>query len=181
MTVPLLPAPMTWFPFWRILSRSILIFPTVAPGQFSHLRLRGNIGYRTAASYADSPTYEQDRQEAAKVAQCLKDHGWELASHSWGHLDLGTVEWDRFKTDTDKWETEVDSLIGPTDIILYPFGADVGDWHPTLQRMSGLPICIRPDSGISATWTPTSTGYSLGTPSCARDDAIWTATVCGRI
>ena len=85
----------------------------------------GILGYRTAASYADSPTYEQDRQEAAKVAQCLKDHGWELASHSWGHLDLGTVEWDRFKTDTDKWETEVDSLIGPTDIILYPFGADV--------------------------------------------------------
>ena len=90
----------------------------------------GILGYRTAASYADSPTYEQDRQEAAKVAQCLKDHGWELASHSWGHLDLGTVEWERFKTDTDKWETEVDSLIGPTDIILYPFGADVGDWHP---------------------------------------------------
>lgn len=90
----------------------------------------GILGYRTAASYADSPTYEQDRQEAAKVAQCLKDHGWELASHSWGHLDLGTIEMDRFKTDVDKWENEVDSLIGPTDIILYPFGADIGDWHP---------------------------------------------------
>ena len=24
----------------------------------------------------------------------------------------------------------MDSLIGPTDIILYPFGADIGDWHP---------------------------------------------------
>ncbi len=90
----------------------------------------GILGYRTAASFADSPTYEQDRAEAAKVAQCLKEKGWELASHSWGHLNLGTVEWDRFKTDTDKWETEVDSLIGPTDIILYPFGADIGDWHP---------------------------------------------------
>lgn len=91
---------------------------------------QGILGYRTAASYADSPTYEQDRQEAAKVAQCLKDNGWELASHSWGHLDLGTIEMDRFKTDVDKWEREVDSLIGPTDIILYPFGADIGDWHP---------------------------------------------------
>lgn len=90
----------------------------------------GILGYRTAASYADSPTYEQDRQEAAKVAQCLKDNGWELASHSWGHLNLGTIEMDRFKKDVDKWENEVDSLIGPTDIILYPFGADIGDWHP---------------------------------------------------
>lgn len=91
---------------------------------------QGILGYRTAASYADSPTYEQDRQEAARVAQCLKDNGWELASHSWGHLDLGTIEMDRFTTDVDKWEREVDSLIGPTDIILYPFGADIGDWHP---------------------------------------------------
>ena len=90
----------------------------------------GILGYRTSSSYAGSETYEQDRQAAAAVAQCLRDHGWELASHSWGHLDLGTVEWDRFQTDTDKWESEVESLIGPTDIILFPFGADVGDWHP---------------------------------------------------
>ena len=64
------------------------------------------------------------------MAQCLKDNGWELASHSWGHLNLATVSWERFKADTDKWEAQVDSLIGPTDIILYPFGADIGDWHP---------------------------------------------------
>ena len=24
----------------------------------------------------------------------------------------------------------MESLIGETDIILYPFGADIGDWHP---------------------------------------------------
>lgn len=90
----------------------------------------GILGYRTSSAYTDSPTYEQDRQEAAKVAQCLRDNGWELASHSWGHLNLGTVEWERFQKDTDKWEAEVESLIGPTDIILYPFGADIGDWHP---------------------------------------------------
>lgn len=61
-------------------------------------------------------------QAAAEVAKCLREHGWELASHSWGHLDLGTVEWDRFQSDTDKWESEVESLIGPTDIILFPLG-----------------------------------------------------------
>lgn len=101
----------------------------------------GILGYRTAGSYADSPTYEQDREEAAKVAQCLRDNGWELASHSWGHLDLGNVSWERFKTDSDKWKAEVESLIGPTDIILYPFGADVGGWQPYTtdnQRFSYL-------------------------------------------
>ena len=90
----------------------------------------GILGYRTASSYAGSATYEEDRQAASQVAQCLRDNGFELASHSWGHLNLGTVEWERFQSDTDKWESEVESLIGPTDIILFPFGADVGDWHP---------------------------------------------------
>ena len=104
---------------------------------------QGILGYRTAASYSDSPTYEEDRAQAAQVAQCLRDHGWELASHSWGHLQLGVstepsadgqqtfaISDERFITDTDKWEAEVESLIGPTDILLYPFGNDISDFHP---------------------------------------------------
>lgn len=90
----------------------------------------GILGYRTAASYQEkNPNYEADRQQAALVAQCLRDNGWELASHSWGHRYLGKIEYDKFVTDTDKWEAEVESLIGPTDIILFPFGDDIGDWH----------------------------------------------------
>ncbi len=100
---------------------------------------QGILGYRTASSYSDSPTYEEDRRQAAEVAQCLRDNGWELASHSWGHLQQGVsadnpgafaISDDRFITDTDKWEAEVESLIGPTDILLYPFGNDISDFHP---------------------------------------------------
>lgn len=90
----------------------------------------GILGYRTAASYQDeNPNYEADRQQAAAVAQCLRDNGWELASHSWGHRDLGKISMEDFLADTNKWEAEVEPLLGPTDIILYPFGADVADWH----------------------------------------------------
>lgn len=49
----------------------------------------GIFGYRTASSYSESPDYERERELAAKVAQCLRDDGWELASHSWGHLWMG--------------------------------------------------------------------------------------------
>ena len=90
----------------------------------------GILGYRTASSYKDSPTYQEDLKQAAAVAQCLRDNGWELASHSWGHRYLGQLDMDSFRTDTDKWESEVETLIGPTDIILYPFGDDISDWHP---------------------------------------------------
>ena len=51
---------------------------------------QGILGYRTAPSYSSSPTYEEDKQAAAAVAQCLRDNGWELASHSWGHRDLAS-------------------------------------------------------------------------------------------
>ncbi len=100
---------------------------------------QGILGYRTAASYSGSETYEADREMAAKVAQCLRDNGWELASHSWGHIKLGVAEKpedgfavseERFRTDTDKWEAEVESLIGETDIMIYPFGNDISNFHP---------------------------------------------------
>ena len=91
----------------------------------------GILGYRTDESYKDTnPNYEEDLKQAAAVAQCLKDHGWELASHSWGHRNLGTISMEHFKVDADKWEKNVESLIGPTDIILYPFGSDIGTWKP---------------------------------------------------
>ena len=44
--------------------------------------------------------------------------------------NLGSISMEHFYQDTDKWESQVESLIGPTDIILFPFGGDIGDWHP---------------------------------------------------
>ena len=97
----------------------------------------GILGYRTAASYNTDEyreknpgfDYENERAEAAKVAECLKASGFELASHSWGHRNMGEISMDKFKTDTDKWENEVETLIGPCDTILFPFGSDIGDWR----------------------------------------------------
>lgn len=94
----------------------------------------GILGYRTDDDYRDkNPNFEADKQTASEVAQCLRDNGWELASHSWGHRDLGSIDYEDFKLDSDKWESRVESLIGPTDIILFPFGSDVSDWHPYTQ------------------------------------------------
>ena len=89
----------------------------------------GIFGYRTAASYSENPTYEEDKQKASEVASALKADGYEIASHSWGHRDLGSVDYTTFKTDCDKWMNEVYPLIGGTDIILFPFGSDVGGWE----------------------------------------------------
>lgn len=106
----------------------------------------GILGYRTDETYdpssdvydaslADAPNenLEQDRETARQVIQALKDDGYEIASHSWGHLDLGQVSFERFKRDTDRWEKNVDQLFldGECDILIFPKGADVGDWRQT--------------------------------------------------
>lgn len=92
---------------------------------------QGVMGYRTDTEYeGKNPNIEEDRQKVRELAQCLRDNGWELASHSWGHINMSSRSLEDVKTDADKWESRVESLIGDTDIILYPFGSDVGDWHP---------------------------------------------------
>lgn len=100
----------------------------------------GVFGYRTKTNYKDELnalhaagkypyTYEEEVQMAKEVAQCLRDHGWILASHSFGHPAYGNISADRVATDSDKWETQVESIIGETDVILFPHGSDIHTWR----------------------------------------------------
>ena len=69
--------------------------------------------------------YEKDLADAKVIAQALRDDGWELASHSWGHRDMQKNSMEKFVTDMEKWIDRVESIIGDTDILIYPFGSDV--------------------------------------------------------
>ena len=88
----------------------------------------GVFGYRTKPGHKDflgEEAYQKEVEQAKEVAQCLRDHGWILASHTYGHPSLGQVSVERVATDTKKWEDTVESIIGKCDIILYPNGSDV--------------------------------------------------------
>jgi len=105
----------------------------------------GVLGYRTDESYDPNSEYydpkleqghdiEAERKEAVKVMKALLDDGYDLGSHSWGHRDLGQIEFERFKKDCDRWNRNVAPLIKEAsgkqpDIIIYPRGADIADWH----------------------------------------------------
>lgn len=83
----------------------------------------GSLGYRT--NDATSPTYEQDKESVKKVAEVMKEKGWEFASHSYGHRDMGKATYNFTIKDTDRWMEEVGSLIGPTDVYIFPYGIDI--------------------------------------------------------
>ncbi len=103
----------------------------------------GALGYRTDSVYADindpnldpdqieflkaNPDfdYEKERAEAKKVADALKATGWEFASHTWGHNSVPSMAFEKLQSDTEKWEKYVATIVGPTDVMIYPNGSDI--------------------------------------------------------
>ncbi|MBP5158901.1 MAG: polysaccharide deacetylase family protein [Lachnospiraceae bacterium] len=95
----------------------------------------GALGYDTGWHMHDLETEEGKKElarlqeEATKVADAIKADGWEFASHSYTHTSMTTNSVEKVIYDTDKWKAEVEPILGPTDIYIYPFGADICDWR----------------------------------------------------
>ena len=102
----------------------------------------GVLGYRTDSVYADrndphldpdqiefldnNPDfdYEKERQKAKEVADALKADGWEFASHTWGHNSVPSMAPEKLRSDTEKWANYVSTIVGETDIMIFPNGSD---------------------------------------------------------
>lgn len=94
-----------------------------AKGMIALTGYEGVLGYRT--NDPKSPTYKQDKKAVKKLAQAMKAEGWEFASHSWGHKNHEEISVKLLKRDAKRWAKEVETLIGPTDIYVFPFGVEI--------------------------------------------------------
>lgn len=142
---------------------------------------QGILGYRTQTDRdVTEPTelaaFEANRQkeiEAVKpVIERLKETGWTFASHSWAHINLENKSMERIQDDTQRWLDEVGSLVGPTTVILYPYGG-------------------RPDGGNDVTQTGAQFRYlqeqgfrifaSVGVESYSKIKTDISAVICDRL
>lgn len=105
----------------------------------------GVLGYRTDIAYKTGENLTQDQkdwlkehpdfdwdsecEQAKKVADAIKENGWEFASHTWGHVRVGSSSLERIQTDTKKWKSYVEPIVGATDIIVFAHGEDLGSWR----------------------------------------------------
>jgi hypothetical protein len=63
------------------------------------------------------------RSRVRALAGRLLETGWALASHTFGHINLGNAPLARIARDTALWDGLTRDLIEPTDLLVYPFGA----------------------------------------------------------
>lgn len=118
-----------------------------AKGTIALTGYNGILGYRTDGAYesrdaegqsADQKVwldknpnfdYQKDCEDAKKVADVIKEEGWEFASHTWGHRHIAQIPMEDLQADTQKWATYVEPLVGKADTIIFAHGEDLGDWR----------------------------------------------------
>jgi peptidoglycan/xylan/chitin deacetylase (PgdA/CDA1 family) len=88
----------------------------------------GILGYRTMTDVNNqTPEAEAARQNEIKAVRpiiaILKATGWYFGSHCWGHINLSTSTLEAVQRDTERWRDEVGTLVGPTKLMFYPYGA----------------------------------------------------------
>ena len=82
----------------------------------------GILGYRTQWRGKQG---DVERKNAALVADALKKSGWTFACHSFGHEQnflKGTASLAFLRSDISLWTSQVQPLVGPTNVFIGPFG-----------------------------------------------------------
>ena len=83
-----------------------------------------------------------DPAAAARVralADRLRATGWSFASHTYGHLDLSRASVRRLRADTERWRSLAADLLGPVDMLVYPFGSRPSATAISYLRQAGFP------------------------------------------
>ena len=136
----------------------------------------GVLGYRTDEVYktrqedrlteyqrdffAEHPDFDFDREvaEATAVADAMKAEGWEFASHTWGHINPRQNSIEMVQRDSQRWHDWVMPVVGESDVLIFAFGADIGDWQPysadneyfAHYKSMGFNIYCNVDSSVKA-------------------------------
>lgn len=94
-----------------------------AKGIIAATGYEGTLGYRV--NDPESPTLESDKEAVRAVAARLKETGWIFASHGYGHRHTADISYNSLVEDTGRWKDEIASLVGDTDVYIYPYGEEI--------------------------------------------------------
>lgn len=81
----------------------------------------GVFGYRTNPGAKEwlKDKYNAEVENAKKVAQALRDDGYEIACYTYGNISYGKKELSTIENDLKNWKNEVTPILGQVDILVY--------------------------------------------------------------
>jgi hypothetical protein len=88
------------------------------------------------------------RNRLIALGQWLTSHGWTIASHTWGHIDLSSASAGELSWDIAHWKALAEPLLGKTDVLIYPFGARPNE--DALRQLAAAGFRIQIDIDIVA-------------------------------
>ena len=106
-----------------------------AKGIIALTGFEGILGYRTQLKGSQS---DAERKVVLPVVNALKKSGWIFASHSFTHNQIflrDTISSSELAKDISNWKAGVESIIGPTNIFVGPFGEVFKEGDPRRQQL----------------------------------------------
>lgn len=110
----------------------------------------GILGYRIDRL---SPNRQSEIDAVKPIVEKLKERGWTIASHSYGHRHSREVSYNLFKDDTIKWHNEIESIVGPTAVYVYPYGEKLSVSDPKYKLLLNYGFKLICGVGSSNIWT----------------------------
>lgn len=86
------------------------------------------------------------RARVRALADRLRATGWTFASHTYGHITLARASAARAARDTAAWRRLTGDLLGPVDVLVYPFGSRPPPSVRRLLRDEGFGIQLDIDT-----------------------------------
>lgn len=87
----------------------------------------GVFGYRTQPDAKDwlGSRYNQEVENAKKIAKALRDDGYELACYTYDNISYGRWDLATIQADLKSWKNEVVPILGNVDILVYAQESDL--------------------------------------------------------
>jgi hypothetical protein len=92
----------------------------------------GILGYRIDRL---EPNRQNEIDSVKPLILKLKENGWSFASHSYGHRHSAQISYGLFADDTEKWHKEIEPIVGPTDVYVYPYGEKLSVTDPKYKLL----------------------------------------------
>ena len=115
----------------------------------------GVFGYRITDLEGEALADAQ--AQARAVSDRLRETGWRIASHSYTHNSYfqdGSVTMEQLQSDTERWRTRIEPVVGPTNLYISPFGMHLSAADPRMAYLQsqGYQVYCPVSSAMGLRW-----------------------------